>query len=83
MVTMSFWRRFSGRHKRRKNSFYASQHLMREAVEGDFLGSLRYLSDDELQKIVEKEVGSRRAETARRTLEDRRKFGEKTGDGAA
>ena len=83
MTTISFWRRFSGRRKRRKNSFYASQHLMREAAEGDFFGSLRYLSDDDLQRIVEKEGGSRRAETARCTLEDRRKSGDKTGGDAA
>ena len=72
MLTKSFWRRFSGRHRRHKRSFYDSQHLMREAAQADMLDSLRYLNDEDLQGIIDAEGGTRRAEIARSVLEGRK-----------
>ena len=60
MPVLSFWRRFSGRRRRHKTSFYDSQHLMREAAREDVSGSLRHLSDEALREIVDTESGKQR-----------------------
>ena len=72
MLTMSFWRRFSRRRRRHKNSFYDSQHVMREAAQANAFGVLRYQTDEVLQRIVETEGGTPRADAAQRVLEERK-----------
>ena len=83
MLTISFWRLFSARHRRHKSSFYDSQHLMREAAQSNAYGALSRLTDDELQNIADTESGTQRAEIARRALDERRKDRDKLGGGAA
>ena len=79
MPVLSFWRRFSGRRRRHKTSFYDSQHLMREAAREDVSGSLRHLSDEALREIVDTESGKPRGEGARAELEKRREKTDRCG----
>ncbi|MAB13506.1 MAG: hypothetical protein CMI59_06350 [Parvibaculum sp.] len=80
MLTFSsFWRRFSGRRRRHKSSFYGSQHLMREAAREDASGSLRHLSHEALQKIADAESGEPGREKARAELERRHKKADRGG----
>ncbi|NIJ40745.1 hypothetical protein FHS78_001021 [Parvibaculum indicum] len=79
MPVLSFWRRFFGRRRRHKTSFYDSQHLMREAAREDVSGSLRHLSDEALREIVDTESGKPRGEGARAELEKRREKTDRCG----
>jgi hypothetical protein len=80
MLTFSsLWRRFSGRRRRHKSSFYDSQHLMREAAREDASGSLHHLSDEALQKLADAESGDPGGEKARTELERRHKKPDRGG----
>lgn len=79
LIFSSFWRRFSGRRRRHKSSFYSSQHLMREAAREDAAGSLRHLSGEALQKLADAESGDPGREKARTELERRHKKAARDG----
>ncbi|KAB7742763.1 hypothetical protein F2P47_01115 [Parvibaculum sedimenti] len=65
MSFMSFWKHLT---RRRRISFYDSQHAMRAAIASLGPIDLTRLSDDELRRIVAEEPDSMRGDAARRHL---------------
>lgn len=65
MSFMDFWKHLT---RRRRISFYDSQHAMRAAIASLGPIDLTRLSEDELRRIVAEEPDSMRGDAARRHL---------------
>ncbi|MGB3809149.1 MAG: hypothetical protein WA943_03575 [Parvibaculum sp.] len=69
MLLSAFWKHLTKR--RRRVSFYETQHQMRRAIERPGPTDILLMSDEALKKIVEKEPRTLRGEAAHHELETR------------
>jgi hypothetical protein len=67
MSISELWRRLTTR-RRRKRSFYDTQHVMRRAVEAAGPVDLRFFKDEDLRCILEADKNERRREAAEKEL---------------
>ena len=67
MTISQLWRRLTTRRRRRR-SFYDTQHVMRRAVEATGPVDLRLFGDEDLRCILETDKNERRREAAEAEL---------------